>query len=114
MIIFTDITDPRIASLPPPCQSPVLSAIHTLLEISDQKNTPKDQGFVAFIEAEDTPESLTPAFVRPLLSIECAFRKSSCLIGVVLWGNSGAGVTIVCPDEDGYAPEVASILKQHI
>ena len=114
MLIFTKTTDPRIANLPPPYQTPVLSAISTLLEISGQKTPRKDQGFVAFIEAEDMPESLTPAFVRPLLSIESAFRDGSCLVGVILWGNSGAGVTIVCPDEDGYAPEVASILKQHI
>jgi hypothetical protein len=114
MLIFTDTTDPRISNIPPPYQPPVLSAIRTLLESSNHKSSPNDQGFVAFIEAEDTPESLTPAFVRPLLSNECAFRKGSCLIGVILWGNSGAGVTIVCPAEDGYAPEVASILKQHI
>ena len=114
MLIFNDTTDPRISNLPPPYQAPVLSAIRTLLEITGQKTPRKDQGFVAFIEAEDTPESLTPAFVRPLASIESAFRNGSCLVGVILWGNSGAGVTVVCPDEDGYAPEVARILKQHL
>ncbi len=114
MLIFTDATDPRISSLPPPYQLPVRSAIRTLLEISNCKIPPKDQGFVAFIEPEDTPESLTPTFVRPLASIESAFRNGSCLVGVILWGNAGAGVTIVCPDEEGYAPEIVSILKQHI
>ena len=114
MHIFTSTTDPCIASLPPPYQASVLSAIRTLLEISNGKSTPKDQGFVAFIEAKDTPESLTSVLVRPLVSIESAFRDGSCLIGVILWGNSGAGVTIVCPDEDGYAPEITSILKQHL
>ncbi len=48
MLIFTETTDPRISSLPPPYQPPpppVQSAIRTLLEISVQKTTPKDQGF---------------------------------------------------------------------
>jgi len=114
MLIFTDTTDPRISDLPPPYQKPVLSAIRTLQEISGSKTPRKDQGFVGFIDAEDTPESLTPAFMRPLHSIESAFRDGLCLVGVILWGNCGDGVTIVCPDEDGYAPEVASILRQHL
>ena len=114
MLIFTRPTDPRITNLPPPYQLPVRSAIHTLLEISNCKISPKDQGFVAFIEPKDTPESLTPAFVRPLASIESAFRNGSCLVGVILWGNSGPGVTIICPDEEDYAPEIVSILIQHI
>ena len=110
MLIFKDVKDPRISSLPPPCQSTVLSAIYTLMEISN----PEDQSFVVFIEAGDSPESLTPVLVRPLHSIESVFRGGPCLVGVILWGNSGAGVTIVCPDEEGYASEVANILKQHI
>ena len=114
MLIFTSPTDPRITNLPPPYQDPILSAIRTLLEISNGKTSRNDQGFVAFVEAEDTPESLTPTFVRPLASMESAFRKNSCLVGVILWGNSGAGITIICPDEVGYAPEGARILKQHI
>ena len=110
MLRFTDTTDPRISNLPPPYQKHVLSAIYTLMEIS----SPEDQSFVAFIEVDDSPECLTPALVRPLNSIESAFRDGACLVGVILWGNCGAGVTIVCPDEDGYAPEVASILRQHL
>ena len=110
MLIFSDTADSRIAGLPPPYQAPTLSAIHTLLEISN----PESEGFVAFIEAEDTPESVIKVFVRAITSIESAFRDGHCLVGVLLWGNSGDGVTIICPDEVGYAPEIANILKQHL
>jgi hypothetical protein len=60
MLIFTETTDQRISNIPPPYQLPLLSAIRTLLVISNRKSPPKDQGFVAFIESKDTPESLTP------------------------------------------------------
>jgi len=90
MLIFTCTTDPRISSLPPPYQPSVRSAIRTLLEIFGQGPDPKVEGFVGFTEPTNTPESLTPAFARPLLSIESAFRDGSCLVGVLLWGNSGA------------------------
>lgn len=60
MLIFTDITGPRISNTPPPYQTPVLSAIRNLQGIFGQKTPGKDQGLVDFIEAEDTPESLTP------------------------------------------------------
>ena len=114
MLIFSDSDDPRIAGIPPPYQAPLLSAIRNLLEISDSTSTLKDQGFVTFIEAEDTQESLPPALVRPLHSMEGTFRNGPCLVSVILWGNSGAGVTIVCPDEEDYASEIVSIMKQHL
>jgi hypothetical protein len=112
MITFTNVTDPRISSLPPPYQSTVLSAIRNLMEIS--RDGSQDQGFVAFVEPNDTPEMLTPELRRSLTSIESSFREGPCLIGMILWGNSGAGVTIICPDIDDYAPDVVSILRQHL
>lgn len=112
MITFTNVTDPRISSLPPPYQETVLNAIRILIEIS--RGGSQDQGFVAFVEPDDTPEMLTPELRRSIFSLEGSYREDSCLLGLILWGNAGAGVTIVCPDEDGYAPEIVSIFRQHL
>ncbi len=110
MLIFYDPADKRIAGLPPPRRAPVLSAIHTLHEIRN----PSTEGFVALIEAEDTPESIEPLLVRSIASVESVFRDGSCLVGVLLWGNDGDGVTVVCPETAGHATEVANILRQHL
>ena len=47
-------------------------------------------------------------------SLEGAFLDGNCLIGVVLWGNSGEGVSIVCPDQEGYAEEVSDLLRKEL
>ena len=112
MITFTNVTDSRISSLSPPYQETVLNAIRILVQITPADS--HDHGFVAFIEPSDTPEMLTHELRRPLSSLESSFRVDSCIFSMILWGNSGAGVTIVCPDEDGYAPEIVSILRQHL
>ena len=112
MITFTSVTDPRISSLPPPYQETVLDAIRILVQITPADC--HDHGFVAFIEPSDTPEMLTHELRRPLSSLEGSFRGDACIFSMILWGNSGAGVTIVCPDVDGYAPEILSVLRQNL
>lgn len=87
---------------------------HPLLHLPPEPD-PDMQSFVAFIEPQDEPEVLHQRIGRDLEgSIECTFRNGSCLVGVVLFGNGGEGLTIVCPDEEGYAPEIARILKTHL
>ncbi|MCW8893023.1 MAG: hypothetical protein OQL18_06865, partial [Deltaproteobacteria bacterium] len=74
-----------------------------------------DRGFVVFVEENDTLNDINNACCRDLeISLEGAFLDGNCLIGVVLWGNSGEGVTIVCPDQEGYAEEIAEALRRHL
>ena len=115
MLKFTSTTDPRLARLPPNHRNVLEHAITTLCSLYPPEPEPDSQGFVAFIEQQDEPEILLSAIGRDLeQSIECAFRDGSCLAGVTLWGNSGAGITIICPEEEGYAPEIARILRDHL
>lgn len=115
MLKFTIATDPRLARFPPEHRQPLERAITTLCSIYPPDPDPDRQGFVAFIEPMDRPRDL-PREIGCTLErgLECAYRDEACLIGVVLWGNSGEGVTIVCPEHDSYAPEIARILREHL
>lgn len=76
---------------------------------------PSDRGFVVFVAEYDTIEVVNIACHRNIsTSLEGAFLDGNCLIGVVLWGNSGDEVTIVCPDTLNYAEEIASALRKHL
>lgn len=115
MHVFTNITDPRLARSPPEYRLVLERAITTLCSFYPPKPDSDRQGFVAFIETEDRPKDLTSKIGCSLgRGLECIFCDGSCLVGVVLWGNSGEGVTIVCPEQDGYAPEIAQILRNHL
>lgn len=115
MLILTSPTDPRISNLPPPHQPAILTTLHNLGAIYPPEPDPETQGFVAYVEARDDPLSIHRAIDRDLASnLEGVFRDGPCLVGVVLWGNAGAGVTIVCPDEEGHAPAIVSILESHL
>jgi len=112
MLILTSISDSQLSSLPPPHRRPGQDALQTLHSIIGPDLT--DRGFVLYVEKHDTLTDVNRACHRNLdTSLEGTYRDGNCLIGVVLWGNSGDGVTIVCPDEEGYAEEVSSVLRQH-
>jgi hypothetical protein len=106
------LTSPsQLSSLPPPYRPPTLNALKNLPPSPD----PSDRGFVLFVEENDTLTEINHACCRDIsTSLEGAFLDGNCLIGVVLWGNSGDGVTIVCPDQEGYAEEIAEVLRRHL
>lgn len=108
-----DLRHSQLSSLPPPHRLPVTNALNTLCSILGPD--PSDRGFVLYVEEKDTLSEINNACCRDIsTSLEGAFLDGNCLIGVVLWGNSGEGVTIVCPDQKGYAEEVANVLRKHL
>ena len=108
------LTSPsQLSSLSPPYRPPTLNALQNLCSILDPDHP--DRGFVVFVEENDTLKDLNLACHRDIsTSLEGAFLDGNCLIGVVLWGNSGDGETIVCPDQKGYAEEIAEVLRKHL
>ena len=96
-----------------PHRPPVIRALTNLCPTSGPDHL--DRGFVLFVEENDTLKDINRACRRDLeTSLEGTFIDGNCLIGVVLWGNSGEGVTIVCPNVDGYVDEVAEVLRKHL
>ncbi|MDX2480020.1 MAG: hypothetical protein QNK24_06770 [Desulfuromusa sp.] len=108
------LTSPsQLSSLPPPYRQAVKNALKNLCFILVPDHP--DRGFVLFVEENDTLNDINQACHRDISTgLEGTFLDGNCLIGVVLWGNSGEGVTIVCPDQKGYAEEVAEILRKHL
>lgn len=73
------------------------------------------RGFVVFVEKGDGLDELHALLCRDLNQrLEGVFHAGDCLVGVVLWGNSGDGVSIVCPDVEHYAVEIVEVLKNHL
>jgi hypothetical protein len=108
------LTSPsQLVNLSPPYRPPTLNALKSLPPIAGPD--PTDRGFVVFVEEDDTVNDVNRICARNLeTSLEGAFLEGNCLIGVVLWGNSGEGVTIVCPNVAGYAEEVGEVLREHL
>jgi hypothetical protein len=102
--------DPSLRLVPPR----VVPTIIRLLEPFSPEHKPA-QGFVVFVEHDDELDALKTLVCRNLSeSLEGVFYAGDCLVGVVLWGNSGDGVSIVCPDVEHYAVEIATVLKNHL
>lgn len=102
--------DPALRHVPPK----VVPTINKLIDVSGPESPPV-QGFVVFVEKNDLLTDLNALVGRDLnRSLEGVFYAGDCLVGVVLWGNSGDGVSVVCPDEDGYADEILTVLKNHL
>ena len=66
----------------------------------------KDAGF--------DPYRLALGLGRNLAQLEGVFPEGNCLVGVVLLGNSGAGITLVCPLLPNHAPQVATLMREHL
>lgn len=112
---FTDFSDPQLKQLPSTHQSAVKHALGHLHAIYGSNPDPRDHGFVAYIECGDRPESVSSAIGRDVSQgLEGVFRDGACLVGVVLWGNSGAGVTLVCPQDQDHAPQMTAIFQNHL
>lgn len=114
MILFSTANDPCLSNLPPPASIVVIHHLHTLQAICGHDPDPEKDGYVGFVERHDTPESVQAVIGRHLQRLEGTFLQDGCLVGVVLWGNSGAGLTIICPDLEGHAPEVATFMRNHL
>ena len=113
MLKLKSTSDSQLSSLPPPYRQPVKNALQNLCSILGPD--PSDRGFVVFVEENDTLADINNTCCRDIsTALEGAFLDGNCLIGVVLWGNSGEGVTIVCPDQNGYAEEIAEVLRKHL
>jgi hypothetical protein len=110
---FISNPDSQLSALPPPYRPAVVNALNNLCSIFGPD--PTDRGFVLFVEENDQLNDINQACARDLeTSLEGTFLDDNCQIGVVLWGNSGEGVTIVCPDQKGYADEVSEVLRKHL
>ena len=114
MLKLVSAKDPRLFRIPPEHRPAVERAIESLASIFGREPDPSDDGFVGYVERGDTRETVRRETGRNLSNLEGVFRDGPCLVGVLLWGNAGAGVTLVCPDEDGYAPEVISTLRENL
>ena len=113
MLKLTSVSDLQLSSIPPPYRPTVKNALQNLCSILGPD--PSDRGFVLYVEENDTLDDINRACHRDIsISLEGTFIDGNCLIGVVLWGNSGEGVTIVCPNVDGYAEEVAEVLRKYL
>jgi hypothetical protein len=103
----------QFSSIPPPYREPAEKALNNLHSILGPDLT--DRGFVVFVEENDTLSDINHACHRDIsIGLEGTFLDNNCLIGVVIWGNSGDGVTIVCPNVDGYAEDVVTVLRKHL
>ncbi len=105
MKILTDSSAGEIDNIPLPYQPPVRFLLSDLPENSS----------VIFIEVNDQPPELSKQICRNIDScLEGVSRQQNCLIGVVIYGNSGDGVSIICPDIAGYADAIRQILINHL
>lgn len=115
MIEIHSLDDPRLAGLPPLHRPAVERAVQNLCSIRGPDPHTEDQGFVVFIEPKDELERVSSAIGKDLsVALEGAFRDGGCLVGVVIYGNAGTGVTLVCPDSENYASGIADIFRSHL
>ena len=92
----------------------VAEAVSTMERIFGKDFDPQ-HGFVVLVEAEDTPDDSLPILGYHIGDkLETPFRCQNCLIALTLWGNSGDGVTWICPEVPGYAPQMQDLLRQHM
>jgi hypothetical protein len=112
--MFRSTEEVREARLPPWQVMAVAEAVRTLERIFGQGFDTR-HGFVVLVEEEDKPEDAVPLVGTPLGNkLETTWRRHGCLVGLTLWGNSGDGVTWVCPERPGYAPLVQALLRQEL
>ena len=73
------------------------------------------RGYVVLVEEKDVPAGANWLLGYPLDSkIKITWRRHGCLVALVLWGNSGDGVSFVCPERPGYAKEVQELLRRQL
>ncbi|WP_432821166.1 hypothetical protein [Trichloromonas sp.] len=114
MLKITSTTDPRLARLPPAIRIVVTNQLLALRSTCRGDPDPEKDGFVGYVEPQDTPQSVESAIGLSLSQIEGVFLDGGCMVGVILWGNSGAGVSLVCPQSFAHALQVAQQLREHL
>ena len=92
----------------------VAEAVRTMEEIFGKGFDPT-RGYVVLVEQGDVSEDADSLLGYPLSSkIETTWRRHGCLVALVLWGNSGDGVTWICPERPDYAEEVQALLRREL
>ena len=115
MLTVTSPTDPRLVGLPPPVRRVVLDQLDTLLATAGRDPIPADDGFVALLQPHDTEQVIVRALGHDLgTTLEGTFRSGPCLVGVILLGNSGAAIALVCPDDVTAPPALRALLSEHL
>lgn len=116
MQIFRSSQEAESSILPPATKAAVLEAVRSLEEVFGKDFNSNEHGYVVLIEQDDTAETVKDHFGRLLfqMPIEGVFIRHGCLLAVTLWGNSGEGITWVCPDRDGCASDVRCKLKDEL
>jgi hypothetical protein len=104
---FGSLEEVAAACLPPWQNSAVTRAVRTLESIFGTGFSP-ERGFVVLVEDGDTEESAVQVVgvTFAQVSLETTWQQDGCLLNMTLWGNSGDGVTWVCPDRKEYAPAI--------
>jgi hypothetical protein len=112
---FSSTEEVQAAKLPPWQHEAVSEAVEVMEDIFGS-GFDLERGFVVLVEEGDTPETVEPESGLSLQhkGLECTWRRHGCLVGLVLWGNSGDGVSVVCPERPGYADEVQEVLRQEL
>lgn len=73
------------------------------------------RGCVVLIEKDDVPEDAEAILGCHLGSkMETTCRRHDCLVGLTILGNSGDGITWVCPELENYAPAVQMLLRAEL
>ena len=115
MIVIRSMDDPRFAGVPSSHRPAVERAVRNLCSIRGPDPHPEDWGFVVFIEPTDDLECVSRIVGKDIsVALEGAFHDDGYLVGVVLYGNSGSGVTLVCPDAQGYATPICDIFRSNL
>jgi hypothetical protein len=115
MLIYTRNTDPRLGDLPPPVRMVVLDQLRTLQATAGRDPVPEDDGCVVLLQPHDTPQVAGRIVGHDLgATLEGTFRSGPCLVGVVLLGNSGAAISVVCPDDATAPPALRALLLEHL
>jgi len=114
MRIFRSTDEVKAACLPRWQAAAVAEAVSTMEGIFGQ-GFDSGHGYVVLFEPADTPEDTVPLLGCHMgAKLESTRRRHGCLIGLTLWGNSGDGVTWICPETPGYAPKVQEVLRNEL
>jgi hypothetical protein len=109
MLIIDNLSALKSLKLPLPDEHTVKHILTTQIEIDSPES------YTIVIEADDHLAELDKQVGRNIEnSLEGSFILENYFVGVVLFGNSGAGVNILCPDRDGYADAIRLVLKKHL
>lgn len=114
MIQLTHSNDPALENIPPEYRPVIKRALKTICSLFKEQPDPDTQGCVLFVEAHDQPHDIISVTCKPLSNLEGVYHDECCLVGVILWGNSGDGVTIICPDQQDYAPAILQTMQNHL